>query len=73
MNGSQKMKKLRRVGDITADMEKLLLELAIDHDMQWNEILGLTYLYLMVHCPKQREEYVAGGHPEFYYGPKRDK
>lgn len=63
--------KIRRLGDITTDMEKLLLEMTVDHDMQWHEIMGIIYAYLQVHCPDGQEEYVKGGNPVFYYGPKK--
>jgi hypothetical protein len=64
-------KKVRPTGDIMLDMEKLLLEMAIDHDMQWYEILNLVHGYLQVHCPNSQETYTKdGSHPVFYYGPK---
>jgi hypothetical protein len=64
---------VRKLGDITLDMEKLLLELTEEHDLQHGEILNLIRGYLEIHCPLSREEYIAGGHPEFYYGPPRSK
>lgn len=63
------MAKLRRLGDVTSDLEQLLQELTHKHDMQWHEILFLVYGYLQVHCPEGREHYIAGGHPVLYYGP----
>lgn len=65
------MAKLRKVGDITLDLEPLLSELAVDHEMQHGEILALIHVHLTIHHPKAREEYTAGGNPEFYYGPAR--
>lgn len=65
------MPKLRPLGDITLDMELLIEELVDGHDLQWGEILGLTYSYLMIHYPNAREEYLDGSHPEFYYGEKK--
>lgn len=64
-------KKLRPLGHTLLDMEKLLLEMAIDHDLQWGDILNIVRGYLEVHCPGSQEKYTAGGSPEFYYGPKR--
>lgn len=65
-------KKLRPVGDILCNMEDLLLELGVDHDMQWHEILNLVHGWLQVHLPGQQETYNDdGSNPEFYYGPKR--
>ena len=61
----------RMMGDIMLDMEPLLLEMAIDQDLQWGEILHLVYGYLKVHVPGGQEEYLDGSHPEFYYGPKK--
>lgn len=65
------MAKLRKVGDITLDMEKLLEELSYDHDLQHGEVLALVFSWLQIHAPSQREEYTEGGHPEFYYGPSK--
>lgn len=61
----------RKMGDILLDLEKILLEM-VDHGLQWGDILFQVYGYLMVHSPGSQEEYTKGGHPEFYYGPKRD-
>lgn len=61
--------KLRPMGDILLDMEPLILEMCNDHDLQWSDVLNLVKGYLEVHCPGAREEYTAGGHPQFYYGP----
>lgn len=64
-------KKLRPLGLTLLDLEKLLLEMCIDHDMQWGDVLNLIRGYLEVHVPESREEYTEGGHPEFYYGPQK--
>ena len=61
---------LRPLGDITGDLEPLILEMVEQHDMQFGEILNLVYGYLSVHCPGAREEYESGGSPTFYYGAK---
>ncbi len=60
---------MRALGDITTDMEPLLLEMTEDHELQWHEILGLVYAYLEVHCPGGREEYEDGTSPRYKYGP----
>jgi hypothetical protein len=65
-------KRLRPLGDILLDHEKILLEMAQAHGLQWGDILNLTRGYLEVHCPEAQERYVAGGNPVFYYGPKQD-
>lgn len=63
------MANLRRVGDITLDMEKLLSELSFGHDLQHGEVLSLIHNWLLVHAPSQRETYTEdGSHPTFYYG-----
>ena len=60
------------VGQLMFKLEDVVMELACEHELQWGDILGLVYTYMMVHLPDAREEYIDGGHPEFYYGPKRD-
>lgn len=65
--------KLRPLGEITNDMEKLLLEMTEAHKMQFGEILGIIYTYLTVHCPNAREKYKVGGYPIFYYGWNNEK
>ena len=59
------------MGDITADLEPLLLEMVVEHDLQFHEILGMIHSYLEVHCPEAKEKYVKGGGPVFYYGPEK--
>jgi hypothetical protein len=64
--------KLRPLGNVLLDLEPLLLEMAIDHDLQWGDILNLVHGYLQVHCPHAQEVYVDDGkNPEFYYGPAK--
>jgi hypothetical protein len=69
MQAPPKKKKIRPLGDILLDMEPLMNE-AMDHELQWGDFLGLMHAWLMIHRPHDREEYTAGGHPEFRYGPK---
>lgn len=65
---TKKVKALRRLGDITMDMEPLLREMAIDHDMQVHEILGILHSYLISHCPGSVETYAEdNSHPVFAY------
>lgn len=66
-------KKLRPLGDIMLDFEKLREEMIEGHDLQWGDVLGLVFSDLTVHAPQAKEEYTkatGGGHPVFYYGPK---
>lgn len=62
----------KTVGELLHDLEDCLMALVCDHDLQWGDIFGLIYTYLMVHLPNGREEYEDGSNPEFYYGPRRD-
>lgn len=64
-------KRSRKMGTILMDLESIIMEL-VDHGLQWGDILFQIYGYLMVHAPGAREEYIDGGHPEFYYGPGED-
>lgn len=65
-------KKCRPAGEIFLELEALMDELIDSHGFQWGDILGWAYTHLLVHRPDAREEYKAGGHPEFYYGPRLD-
>lgn len=62
-------KKLRPVGQITADLEKLLFELHIDHDMQHGEVLYLINGWQKIHVPDQIETYTKDGTHPVLYGP----
>ena len=65
------MKRIRPLGNVTQDLEPLLLEMVLEHDLQVGEILNLIYGYLQIHTPNAFEEYDDGsGRPMFYYGPK---
>jgi hypothetical protein len=64
-------KKLRPLGHTLLDLEKLLLEMTIDHDLQWGDVLNIVRGYLEVHVPGAQEQYTAGGNPVFYYGPAK--
>lgn len=68
----EEKKQLRPMGGITLDMEKLLVEMTEDHDLQWGEVLGLVHTWLQIHAPQAQEEYTDGSEsPIYYYGPKR--
>jgi len=64
---------MRKLGDIITDLEKLVTEMVDGHDMQWGDILAIVWNYLRVHRPEARENYVEGGYPEYYYGPKEER
>ena len=62
--------KLRPLGDITNDLEQVILEMTMDHELQWGEVLNLVRGYMEIHCPGAQETYTEdGSHPVFYYGP----
>lgn len=69
----KKRKKLRPAGDIMLDMEKLLFELHIDHDLQHGEVLGLINQWQKIHVPGQIETYDSDGSHPVLYGPKPGK
>lgn len=64
---------IRPLGEVLLEMEPLLMEMCIDHDLQWGDVLNLVLGYLEVHIPGAQEEYTEGGNPVFYYGPLRSK
>ena len=59
---------MRKFSKITDDMEKLILEMTEDHELQWGEILNIIRGYLEIHCPESQEYYADGTNPIFYYG-----
>ena len=61
----------RDIEQLLLDHEEILTAFT-DNGMQWGDILAVTHMYLMVHCPEAREVYTEdGSSPEFYYGPRR--
>lgn len=66
-------KKLRTMEEILLEQEALLEEMIDSHNLQWGEVLFGVYGWLMIHRPDAQEEYVDGGSPKFYYGPKEIK
>jgi len=56
-------KNIRPVGDIMIDMEKLLYELHIDHDMQHGEVIYGINGWQKIHVPDQMEPYDDGTKP----------
>jgi hypothetical protein len=63
-------KRIQPMGDIMLELETVVTKMIKQHDLQHGEVLNLVEGYLQVHFPASREEYVNGGHPIFYYGPK---
>jgi hypothetical protein len=64
------LKGLRPLGHVLLDLEPLLEELVIDHELQWGDVLSLIHAHLQVHLPSGQEEYLDGTHPEFHYKQK---
>jgi len=60
---------MRKMGEITSDLEELLGEMVDVHDLQTGEIMSLVHNWIEVHRPDAREEYEDGSSPIFYYGP----
>jgi hypothetical protein len=60
--------KLRPLGQITTQMEPLLQELVIQHQLQKHEIIGLVSSYLQAHLPGCNEEYEDGTSSVVYVG-----
>jgi hypothetical protein len=65
------MKKVRPLGKITEDMEKLLFELVDDHELQRGEILAIISVWMEIHAPYCIEVYMDGTSPEFKYGSRK--
>jgi len=61
---------LRPLGDIISDMEGLLDEMLVDHDLEMGNVLSIIHNFIQVHYPDSIETYTDGTKPEFYYGPK---
>lgn len=62
-------KKIRPLGDILLEMEPLILEAVVDHNLQHGDLIYLLKGYLDVHCPGAKEEYKDGTSPTLNYGP----
>lgn len=62
---------MRKMGSILLDMEKLLDEMYLEHELQLGDVLSLIYSHTVVHNPDRVEQYEEGGSPKFYYGPDK--
>lgn len=61
-------KKLRPVGEIKLELEKLFEELVDEHGYQMGDLLGEPLLWVPVHRPDCIETYVKDGqNPRFAY------
>ncbi len=52
------------MGHITTDMEPLLFEMMINHDLQLHEVFSLIKAWTEVHYPAAIEEYLDGTNPQ---------
>lgn len=59
------MKKIRPLGQVTEDMEPLLFEMMVDHEMQIHEVLGIIKQWAETHCDEAIEEYENGKIPRY--------
>lgn len=66
-------KKLRPLGRVTLDLESVVDEMALDHELEWGEIMALVFAYMQTHLPESKEQFLDGDEVEFYYGPRRKK
>lgn len=60
--------KRESVGEILLQIEVLVNKLFDQHGFQWGDWLWNQFGWLRIHRPGDREEYVEGGHPVFFYG-----
>lgn len=63
------MSKIRPMGDIIYDMEKILEEMVDSHDLQKGDIIALAASWIDRHRPSSIESYLDGSIPVLYYGP----
>ena len=62
---------MRPLGEVTGDLEDLLYEMCLDHDLQRGEVLALVKNWIDVHCPEAIEEYDEdNSNPVYLYGHK---
>lgn len=59
---------MRPLGQITGEMEELIMEMCDDHEMQWGEIFAVIRGYLEIHRPDAQEVYEDGSNPVYFYG-----
>lgn len=62
--------KLRPLGKITTDLEKLLDEMYIQHELQLHEVLAIVKQTTQTHFPESIELYEDDSAPVLYYGHK---
>ncbi len=63
-------KKIRPMGKILLDLELLIDEMCLGHDLQKGDVLALVESHIDIHNPESIEEYLDGSNPVYYYGPK---
>jgi hypothetical protein len=68
----EKRKSLRKLSNITSDLEVLIEEMIVTHDLQTGEVLNLINGYIQAHYVGANEQYEDGEHAIFYYGRKEN-
>jgi hypothetical protein len=53
------------------DMEPLIDEMTLDHEMQFHEVIGVILAHLEAHHPDSKEEYEDGSVVELSYRPTK--
>lgn len=62
------MSRLRPLGQVTEDLEKLLHEMYIDHELQEHEVLGIIHFSTRLHFPGAVERFEEdGSNPSILY------
>lgn len=65
-------KPLRPLGHILLDLEELLQEMYIEHELQLGDVLGMVYTNTTVHFPSAIEKYNDGSQsPVLNYAPAK--
>lgn len=64
---------MRPMGKVLLDLEGLLDEMYLDHDLQLGDVLALVYSNSVIHYPDSVEVYQDDTNPKFFYGPVDNK
>lgn len=59
---------MRRLGDIISDLELLLDEFYLEHDMQLGDVDAIVHSFSEKHYPNHVEQYEDGTNPVRLYG-----
>lgn len=67
------MKKTRPLGQVLLDLEHLLDEMYLHHDLQIGDVMALVYGNSIIHYPESQEVYQDGSNPIYFYGSLENK